>query len=257
VRRAALSTLGVLGSEQQVPDLVRLLTKTQNPEDREAIEGALTAICGRSGAKSLSQIIPLAKSNDGELRKVALHALATIGGREALGAVTSALTDSDESVRDEAVGTLATWPNNWPDDAAVAEPLLDLVKSGQKRAYQVQGARGYLLYLRENKKLSNTDKVKAVDDLLPHLKQAPEKRLAIATLGGIPSSKSLDSLVTLAAEPAIAEEACLALVTVATAKDLEGASKEARRHALQTAIDHSKNDSTLKKANDGLKAIAN
>jgi HEAT repeat protein len=255
VRRAALRTLGTLGSEQQAGDLVRLLAKAPEPADRDAIEGALTAICGRTGTKSLPQVMPLAKNNDSELRKIALRALATIGGPDALTAITSALDDRDEGVQDEAVGTLATWPNNWPDDAAVAEPLLDLLKSGKKRSYQVQGARGYLLYVQESKRLTNADKLKAIDHLLPFLKQPQEKRLAISALGSIPTAKALNSLVTLAEEPAIAEEACLAIVNVATAKNLEGASNDARRQALQTAIDKSKNDATRKKANDALKAI--
>ncbi len=255
IRRAALSTLSTLGSEQQVGELVRLLSKAQNPADREAIEGAMTGICGRTGTKSLPQVLPLAKSDNSELRIIALRALATIGGADALNAVTSALDDRDESVQDEAVGTLATWPNNWPEDGSVAEPLLGLVKSGKKRSHQVQGARGYLLYVQENKKLSNPDKLKAIDNLLPLLKQPPEKRLAISALSGIPTAKTLDSLVTLAGDPAIAEEACLAIVNVATAKGLQGANKEARRNALQTAIDKSKNDATRKKAGDALKAI--
>jgi HEAT repeat protein len=255
IRRAALTTLGTLGSEQQTGDLVRLLGKRQEPGDREAIESALTAICGRTGTKSLPQVLPLAKNNDSELRIIALRALATVGGREALAAVTSAVDDRDESVQDEAVGTLATWPNNWPEDAAVAEPLLALVKSGKKRSYQVQGVRGYLLYVQENKKLSDVDKLMAIDNLIPLLKQPQEKRLAISVLSGIPTVKTLESLVSLAADPAIAEEASLAIVNVATAKGLATADKETRRKALQTAIDHSKNDATRKKAGDALKAL--
>jgi HEAT repeat protein len=255
VRRAALSMLGTLGSEQQVSDLVGLLSNTQDADDREAIERALTAICGRSGTRSLAYVLPLAKNNDSELRKIALRALATMGGLDALAAVNKAVEDRDESVQDEAVGTLATWPNNWPEDAAVAEPLLGLVKAGRKRSHQVQGARGYLLYVQENKKLSNPDKLKAIDNLLPLLKQPQEKRLAISALSGIPTAKTLESLVTLAGDPEIAEEACLAIVNVATAKGLQGASKETRQKALQTAIDKSKNDSTRKKAGDALKAI--
>ena len=200
-------------------------------------------------------MLPLAKNNDSELRIIALRALATVGGREALAAVTSAVEDRDESVQDEAVGTLATWPNNWPDDTAVAEPLLGLVKSGRKRSYQVQGVRGYLLYVQENKKLSNADKLTAIDNLIPLLKQPQEKRLAISVLSGIPTAKTLESLVSLAADPAIAEEASLAIVNVATAKGLANADKEARRKSLQAAIDHSKNDATRRKASDALKAI--
>lgn len=255
VRVAALNTLGALGGEQQIGDLVRLLAKSPESSDRETVEGALSAICGRVGSKGVPQVMPLAKHQDSELRKSALRALATMGGPEALAAVAAAVKDDDESVRDEAVGTLATWPNNWPDDAAVAEPLLGLVKSGEKRAHQVQGVRGYLLYVQESRKLSNADKLKAVEGLLPLLKQAPEKRLAVAALGAIPTGQALTALVRLTGDPAIAEEACLAVVTVATGKGLAGADTAARRQALQTALDVSKNEATRQKAGDALKKL--
>ena len=253
IRRAAISTLSTLGSDQQVSDLVRLLSKTQDADQRDGIERALTAICGRCGTKCAPQILPLAKNNDSELRKIGLRTLATIGGPEALAAVTAAVNDPDETVQDEAVGTLATWPNNWPDDATVAEPLLNLAKSGRKPSYKVQGTRGYLLHLQETKKLSNAEKLAAIDRLLPLLKQPQEKRLAIATLGAIPTARSLELLTTFASEPALAEEASVGIVKIATAPDLEGASKEVRQKALQTAVDKSKNDTTRKKASDALK----
>ena len=61
--------------------------------------------------------------------------------------------------------------------------------------------------------------------------------------------------MTLADDPAIAEEACLAIVNVATAQGMQSASKETRQKALQTASDKSKSDATRKKAGDALKAI--
>lgn len=255
IRHAALDALSTLGSEQQAGDMVRLLSRTPNAADRDAIERALTGICGRTGPKSLPQVLPLAKNDASELRIIALRALATIGGPEVLAAVTSAMDDPDESVRGEAVGTLATWPNNWPEDANVAEPLLSLVKSGKKRSYQIQGARGYLLYLQQNTKLSNADKLNAMDNLLPLLKQPQEKRLAISTLGGIPTAGALEKLIALAEDPALVEEACLGIVNVATSKKLEGANSAICRRALQTALDKSKSDSTRRKAGEALEEI--
>ena len=255
IRRAAYGTLGTLGSAQHSGDLARLLSKTQNGDDREAIESSLTAICSRHGAKCLPHILPLAKSNDSELRVTGLRALATIGGPEALGAVVSAVQDSEESVQDEAVGILATWPNNWPEDTSVAEPLLSLAKTGRKPAYKVQGVRGYLLHLQENKKMSNADKLSAIDRLLPILQRPAEKRLAIATLGTIPTGKSLEMLSSFAGEADLAEEASVAIVNVASAKNVEGATKEARQKALQLASEKSKNDATRNKASSALKAL--
>jgi HEAT repeat protein len=255
VRRATFDTLSVLGSHQQVSDLVRLVSKTQDAKDREHIEKALIAICGRSGSRCLPQVQPLAKNNDSALRQIALRVVASIGGADALATVKAALEDRDQSVQDEAVGTLATWPNNWPEDTDVAEPLLALAQSGRKPSYQVQGARGYLLYLQENKKLSNADKLTGVNRVLPSLKQPQQKRLAISTLGAIPSAGAVELLLDFAGDPAFTEEACLAIVNVATGPSLEGGTKELRQKALQAVLEKSKNEATRKRAADAVKRI--
>lgn len=255
IRRAALGTLSTLGTEKQVAGLVKLLGSAKSPDDQEEIEKALTTICARTGSKSLPEVLPLAKNSDSELRVVGLRTLATIGGPEALNAVSAAVNDPDETVQDEAVGTLATWPNNWPDDATVADPLLKLAKDGRKTAYKIQGTRGYLLHLQENKKLSNADKLSALERLQPLIQHPQQKQLAIATLSQIPTAKSLELLSGYANDAAVCEEASLALVNVAVAKNLEGASKEARQKAIQTALDKSKNDATKNKAADALKAL--
>ncbi|MBI2926794.1 MAG: HEAT repeat domain-containing protein [Verrucomicrobia bacterium] len=256
IRRAALDSLRVLGTDQQAADLVRLLSKTQNAQERAAIEKALAAIGGRSGPRSLPHVLPLARNNDSALRGIAVRVLASIGGPDALAAVKTALDDRDESVQDEAVGTLATWPNNWPDDAGVAEPLLTLAKSGKKTSHQVQGVRGYLLHVQESKKLSNADKLSAIHGLLPSLKQPAEKRLAIATLGAIPTAGSVETLVALAGDAEVAEEACLAIVNLSASTNLKDASKELLQKSLQTVVEKTKSDSTRAKANEGLKRIA-
>lgn len=251
IRRAALNTLSVLGTEQQADALVRLLSKSK--EDREAIEKALTAICGRAGTRSVPRILPLTRHTDAELRKVGVRTLASIGGAEAVAGVKAALDDRDESVQDEAVSTLATWPNNWPDDSAVAEPLLKLANSGKKNSHRVQAVRGYLLCLQENKKLSATERLTALQAILPALKQPQEKRLAIATLNMIAAPGALEVLVGLAQDQAVAEEASLAIVNMTTGEKPVNAPKEVRTKALQTVLAKSKNESTRGKAADALK----
>jgi HEAT repeat protein len=255
VRRAALDTVGVLGNEQQVGDLVRLLSSAQNVDDREDIERALSAVCRRSGGKALPQVLPLAQSSNGAVRKIGLRALSSIGGPEALSAVNAALTDQDESIQDEAVSLLATWPNTWPDDANVAEPLLSLARTGKKPAYRVQGVRGYLSYLEENKKLSNEEKLAKINDLLPFAKGAEEKRQVISVAGNLPTPGTLELLTNLAQDDAVADEASFALVKVATDRQLRDASQEVRRKALETAAEKTKDEATKKKATDALKRL--
>jgi len=62
-------------------------------------------------------------------------------------------------------------------------------------------------------------------------------------------------LTSLAADRAVAEEACLAIVAVAPSKNLKDASKEQRQKALQMVVGQSQNATTKKKAEDALKGL--
>ncbi len=252
---AAVRATGALGNEKQAGTLVALLQKTQGSKERGSLEQALVAIIGRHGPACLPALMPLAKSSDSGLRKVALHTLSSVGGPKALAVVATAVDDEDEGVQDEAVRALSTWASNWPDDPGVAEPLLALAKSGRKMAYQVQGVRGYLQYVQECKQLGNDQKVTKVSELMPLVKRPEEKRLAVATLSSIPSASALKLLMTLAPDDSIAEEACLAIAKLAARNDVPGASKELRHRALLLVVQKSKNDATRNSANEALKQL--
>ena len=254
IRSAAFGTIGSLGDENQAADLVKLLQKARTPGERENIEKALAGISRRRGASCLPFVMPLVQSTKKELRMVGLQVLTSVGGPAALAAVKSAMEDRDEDVQDEAVRSLTSWPGNWPDDAGVAGPLLTLAKSGKKTAHRVLGLRGYLEYVRGNQKLQNNEKAAKVRELLPLIKRPEEKRLAIAALEAAPSADSLKMLLAFTGEPAITEEACLALVGTAR-KGLKGVSKERRREALQTVVEKSKNVETRRKAQVALDKI--
>ena len=253
VRGAAVAALGALGNDQQVPNLAKALGKA-DAKEQAGIEKALLTICSRAGAPCVQPLLPLMQGGDAALRTIALHALACAGGPQALAAVKAAIGDKDEAVQDEAVRTLSTWPSMWPEDAGVVEPLLALAKSSKKVTHQVLALRGYLLYVEGSKKLSDADKMAKVSAVMPLVTRPEEKRLVISALDGIPTAASLEMLVTFAADPAIAGEACSAIVSIAGKKDLKGVSKQQRQAALQTAVEKSKG-ATKKKAEDLLNAI--
>jgi HEAT repeat protein len=254
VRSAAVQAVGVMGAEKQASDLVKLLQKTQIAKDRADIEKALLTISGRSGAGCVPCLLPLMQNSDITLRTIGLHALAVAGGPEALSAVKAALADKEETVQDEAARTLSTWPNNWPGDAAAAEALLTLAKSGKKMSHQVLGWRGYLQYIRGDKNLNDSARVTKVNELLPLIQRPEEKRLVIGVIGAIRTAGALELLTTLASDPAVAEDACSAIVNL-TGRNMQGASRQQRQKALETVVEKSKNDATKKKAEDRLKEI--
>jgi len=254
IRGAAVRTIGIIGREQQTGDLVRMLRETKSSAERGDIRKALLAICGRCGAECIPHLRPLAQSRDNELHIIGLRAFAIIGGPDALAGVKSAASSAESSVQDEAVRILSNWPSNWPEDSEAGQALLILATSAKKMAHQVLGLRGYLQYIRGNKKFSNEAKVTKVKDILPHIKRPEETREAIAVLAEAPIARALDILTSLAETAAVAEEAYSAMVRIA-GQNIRGISKDGRRKVLQTVAEKSKNNSTRQRARKVLSGI--
>lgn len=254
IRAAAVETIGTIGKDQQTADLVKLLQKTESSRDRASIEKALLAVSGRGGVRCVPHLLVLTQSSDSALHMIGLHALAIVGGPDALAAVKSAIEGKETTVQDEAVRILSTWPNNWPEDTSAGRELLLLAKSDRKMSHKVLGLRGYLQYVRGNPKLSADEKVTRVKDLLPQIKRPEEERLAIAVLGGAPTSGALELLTTLALDPTVAEEAYSAMVSL-TGRNQQGLSKEQRQTALRTVLETSRNNATKRRAQEALKKI--
>ena len=225
----------MLGREEQAAELVKLLQRDADAKGRADIETALVAVSTRTGARCVPQVVVLQQSEDAPIRIIGLHVLASAGGPDALTAVKSATEDKDQSVQDEAVRTLSTWPNNWPEDSAVAEPLLELAKSGKKNIHQVLGLRGYLQFVQGDKKLKNEEKVAKVKDALPLIKRPEEQRLAIAILEASPTSDSLEMLVAYRrpARPWLAMR--VRRWSSSRKQDARRVSADQRRQALETA----------------------
>jgi len=249
IRSAAVRTIAIIGQGQQTADLVKMLQKTKNSSERAGIRRALLAITGRCGAKCIPHLKPLTKSPDSEL-----HIIGLVGGSDALAAVKSAIETAEPPAQDEAVRILSNWPSNWPEDSEAGQALLMLATSAKKIPHQVLALRGYLQYIRGNKKLSNEQKVAKVKDLQAHIKRPEETRQAIAVLAEAPSASAMELLTALAEDQAVVEEAYSAIAQIA-AKDIPGVSKDQRRKVLQTVAEKSKNDRTKQRARKALNGL--
>ncbi len=251
IRGAAVETVGIIGQDKQAADLVKLLQETDSSSERSGIRKALLSISGRCGQVCIPHLLPLTKSRDNELHTIGLHALAIVGGPEALAAVKSSMDNAEPAVQDEAVRILSTWPNNWPEDGEAGQVLLTLATSAKKTSHQVLGLRGYLQYIRVNKKLSNEQKVAQVKDVWSRIGQAEERHQAIAVLAEAPSAGALELLTSLVDDPAVAEEVYSAMVQIA-GRDVPGLSRDQRRAVLQMVLEKSTNDGTRQRARKAL-----
>jgi len=150
---------------------------------------------------------------------------------------------------------LSSWPNRWPDDSGAREPLLALARSAQKASHQVLALRGYLQCVQNEKSLPGDQKAAKVSQVLPLITRAEEKRLAIATIASVPTAGALEMLAGFAADPAVCEEACSAIVNLVGRSDLKDVSNGQRQKALRTAAEHAKAEATKNRAEEMLKAM--
>jgi len=255
-RIAAVAALGAIGEKKHVVSLVKTLLKTSDAKERDGLAKALRAISTRAGAQCAGDLMPLTKSGDKAIRVIGLQVLACAGGSEALAAVNSGLGDKDETVQDAAARTLSTWPDNWPEDAAVTAPLLALAKNGKKPSHRILALRGSLQYVRGSKKLNEAQKLTKLAEILPLTQKREEKWLVISALGEIRTGGSLTMLTTMAGDPETAEEACSTIVKLLRSRQgVRNASKQQRRAALETAVAKAKSARTKKTAEQLLRAI--
>jgi len=252
VRAASFQALSAIGGTTQLPELVQLLRGNPADKDRAAIEQALMSICARGGAGSVPAVQSLAKDSDQNVRVLALHLLAAAGGAEALGALTAATRDQDETVQDEAVRTLSSWPNTWPEDEAVAQPLLALAKNATKPAHRVLALRGYFQFLEGDKKLKREETVNHVKEALPLLDRPEEKRLAIAVLRNVRAGGAVELLSGFAQDQAVSDDACAALLELA-GRERGGLSRQQRQKAFQAVAEKAANQDLKRKAEEALK----
>jgi len=243
VADAAASTLAKLGSEEHIPELVGLVEK-KGPD--VALIKALKTISSRNGAKSLPALRPLLQNQRSDIRGEALRCLASAGGPDALAALVAAINDKDEGVSDQAVRTLSTWPNVWPDDPGAGEPLLKMAKDGKKLLHRVLALRGYAEYVRTSKKMSPEDKFTAAKEIMKLAAGTPEEGKAMALLGTIKTEDALKSLMQHTGSKR--KEEAFAAVFQLVAVSADGIPKELRRQAVQEIMKGSKNRRLKKRA---------
>jgi HEAT repeat protein len=250
VAGTAAATLARLGSAEHISGLVGLVEKKgPNP----ALIKALRAICSRNGAGSLTALKPLLSSSRTDIRKGTLPCLASAGGSEALATLVAAVEDKDPAVSTQAVRTLSTWPNMWPDDPAAAAPLLKMAKSGDSQVHKVLALRGYAEYVRASKKMPPADKLAAAKDIIQLAGGTAEEKQALAVLGTIKSADAL-KLLMQKTKSKHKEEAFAAILQLVES-GAGGIPTDLRRQALQQIVKGTKNRRLKKQATRSLDRI--
>lgn len=244
MRRAALAALSKLAGPDQVPGLVALLLKTDEPAEREAFEKALMFACTRG--KESEQAAPLLRvyrELPANARVKVLPALGRVGGPEALSAAEAAMKSDHDELREAGFRALCNWP-----DATVADKLLELAQSGPSARHQLAALRALIRVAVLADGRSNDERLGLLKKAVALASRDEERNLAIDRAKAIRSIEALRFVVPYLDQPAHAQQACATICELAHHKELREPHKAEFDAALDRVIALSKDPKLVDRA---------
>ena len=210
IRIAAVKKIGELAGPSELPRLLDLLAGANSPEDLDATEQALSAICVKATdpASCVGQVETRLAQAPPAQKCALVRVLGAVGGANALKAVRAAVNDPNVEVRAAAIRALAGWST-----ADVAPDLLELAKNAASPTDKMICLRGYLR-LAGQADLPVDKRLTLCRQAVALAQKDDEKKLLLAALGGIASVESLDLITPYLDEAGTKEEAATAAVDV-------------------------------------------
>jgi HEAT repeat protein len=218
LRIAAVQKLGELAGPADLPPLLNLLGKAKSPEDLEATEQALSAVCLKATKPDacVSQVEARLAESQPAQKCALVRVLGAVGGASSLQGVRSAVNDPNAEVHAAAIRVLGGWST-----ADAAPDLLELAKAASNPTDKMICLRGYLA-LAGHADLPTDQRLTMCRQAASLVQKDDEKKLLLAALGSISSVEALDLIRPYLDDQATKEEASTGVVDISD-KLLQGA----------------------------------
>jgi HEAT repeat protein len=247
VRAAAIQALGKTVSLEDLPVLMDRLVRPKSPQDKALVQEALKSACVRMpdrDACAVKLVESLARA-PAEAKGSILDLFSAVGGAKALQAVSASAGDADEAIQDAAVRVLGEWRS---EDAASA--LLGLVKGSEKEKDRARALRGFSNLIRRLG-FPKEEKLALCKQALEIARSDEEKKTGLEALTGVPAPETLELLTPYLAVPALKEDACSAMATIA--ERIVRLKADAARDAMKKVLENTKNEQLVQRAKSFLK----
>ncbi|MCP4450068.1 MAG: hypothetical protein GY809_01295, partial [Planctomycetes bacterium] len=211
VQTQAIRALGVLGDVTACAVLIRALDNAVSGAECGEMEKAINEIAGRlSYPNRLLDVMATAVSqSDVQARAALYRMMGHFGSQEALNMVRAGLRDT-AVVHDTCVRVLCKWPNSAP-----LPDLLDLAEHGDIATHRILALRGFASLYEMTNDQPDTDRVAMAGRAFSVAERPEEKKLLLAVLPATPGLEALRLVAFGLEDPAVTEEAGLALVRLA------------------------------------------
>ena len=208
VRLAAIKTLGRIVGLDEISLLTNRLLAAKSPQETAALKEALKVACVRTPDRDAcaGRLLECLPPNASQCYLIEL--LGSVGGARALKGVSAAAEDANVDLQDAATRVLGEWMS-----ADAAPELLRLAKTPRNDKFRIRALRGYIRIVRQMS-LSAEQKLAMCEAAFGAAQRDEERRLVLAALSRVPSSKALSMVTPHLANPALAEEAAAAALAV-------------------------------------------
>ena len=248
VRRAALKTLGALGTQQDLAMLAELVIAKKDDAERDQAAQAMSDLGARmpDNAARCEPVLQAFAKAEGPAKVSLLTVLSALGGDQALAVVRGALTGEGE-LRKAAVRALA----NWPDAAPMAD-LLVVAKDDKEKSSQILALRGYIRMVGISGARSE-QRAKSYSEALALVSRPEEKKLVVAGLAEVAHADALKMVEPFLEDAALQREAFVAYEKIA--ESLAGRQPALAKEALQRVAEKAADAGLRSKAKKALDKI--
>ena len=210
LRIAAVRKLGELSGPDQLPGLLDLLAKAGSPEDLEAAEQSVSAVCLKATdpAACVGQVESRLAQSQPAQKCALLRVLGAVGGKKALEVVRAAINDPNAEVHAAAIRTLGSWST-----VDAADDLLGLAKTSDSPSDKMICLRGYLRLAGQGD-VPLDKRLAMCRQATPLAQKDDEKKLLLGALGSIASVEALELIMPYLDQAGTKEEAAASAVGI-------------------------------------------
>jgi HEAT repeat protein len=209
--RAACDALAKVGTDGQLDGLIQLVQAGKTPGAADALQAVASRTADKSGAAQ--KLVAQTKTAEPQQLPPLFDVLAMLGGNEALTAVSSFASNSNEAVKDGAIRALA----NWPDFGATQPLLVIAADPNGSRVHSVLAIQAVVRLVKASEKEPAAARLDAAQAAMKACKRDQEKKLVVSAFASVPDVKAADVIKALLSDPGLKNEAGLAGMTLAQA----------------------------------------
>jgi len=252
VRGRAMSALGRLAEPQDIPGMVQGLLKADKGAERDNAEKAVMFVCQQiTPAEKRADPVLAVVANAGQSQQAAvLPMLGRIGAPKALELIRAALASKHAELYEAGVRAICNWP-----DATVADQLLKLAQGAAQPNHRIWALRAFVRVISLPSDTPDAQKLALLKQAMQLSTRDDERNLVLERSAAVRTVETLRFVVPYLDRPALAEQACHAVVELAHHRGLREPNKKEFDAALEKVIKLSKDSDTVERAKRYLQGL--